>query len=191
VALFAAAPSAAVLTVVREGTGGGRVVSAPAGNSCPADCAKAFAAGTTLTLTATPDQGSTFAGFSGACTGTTCTVTPAAAAQVRARFDAAAAAASPPPPPPPAAVAPQQIEPKQQRLVRVRLASRRRVAVLIRVVRGKKTLVQRRIARFGPARRTIALSVPARVKAGRAQLVVRLTAPGRRPSASTRGIRIP
>ncbi|MHB1312700.1 MAG: InlB B-repeat-containing protein [Gemmatimonadaceae bacterium] len=75
------------LTVARIGTGTGSVVSAPAGIDCGATCSAVLTVGTTMTLTATPASGSTFAGWSGACTGTgACTVTMSAARAVTAEF---------------------------------------------------------------------------------------------------------
>ena len=53
------------LTVTKAGTGIGTVTSTPAGIDCGATCGASFTAGTAVTLTATPDAGSTFAGWSG------------------------------------------------------------------------------------------------------------------------------
>ena len=58
------------LTVSKTGTGTGTVSSAPAGIACGATCVTQLAAGDAMTLTAVPDAGSTFTGWSGACTGT-------------------------------------------------------------------------------------------------------------------------
>ncbi len=68
--------------------GNGTVNSNPAGISCGTDCSEAFKPGTKVTLTATPDTNYTFAGWSGACTGTTstCTVTMNAAQAATATF---------------------------------------------------------------------------------------------------------
>jgi subtilisin-like proprotein convertase family protein len=55
------------LTVTKAGTGSGTVTSSPAGITCGATCAASFANGTVVTLTATPDAGSSFAGWSGDC----------------------------------------------------------------------------------------------------------------------------
>jgi hypothetical protein len=79
----------AALTVTKTGTGGGTVSSdLQPGIACGATCAYDFATGTTVTLTATPAAGSTFIGWSGACSGTgSCQVTMDAAHSVGARFD--------------------------------------------------------------------------------------------------------
>ena len=80
-------PSEFSLTVSPAGTGSGTVTSSPAGINCGIDCSEAFAAGTEVTLTATPATGSTFSGWSGACTGTgACKVTMSATRGVTATF---------------------------------------------------------------------------------------------------------
>ncbi len=55
------------LTVSKSGTGGGTVTSNPAGIDCGADCTENFIENTSVTLTGTPDAGSSFAGWSGDC----------------------------------------------------------------------------------------------------------------------------
>ncbi|HEY5580364.1 MAG TPA: carboxypeptidase regulatory-like domain-containing protein [Rhodoferax sp.] len=70
------------LVVSLAGTGSGSVTSSPAGISCGATCSAGFASGTSVTLTATPSTGSTFTGWSGACSGTgSCVVTKTATTQ--------------------------------------------------------------------------------------------------------------
>ena len=77
-----------VLTVNEAGTGSGNVTSSPEGIDCPDGCSGSFASGTQVTLTATPSEGSVFAGWSGACSGTeTCMVTVTAATSVTATFN--------------------------------------------------------------------------------------------------------
>jgi len=78
---------AATLTVTKAGSGSGTVSSSPAGIDCGATCSAAFASGTSVTLTATAATGSTFAGWSGACSGTgSCVVTMDQARAVTATF---------------------------------------------------------------------------------------------------------
>lgn len=55
------------LTVTKAGTGTGTVTSVPAGIDCGADCSESYAAGTAVTLTATPATGSTFTSWGGNC----------------------------------------------------------------------------------------------------------------------------
>ena len=75
------------LTVSKSGTGTGTVTSSPAGISCGATCSADFDKGTTVTLSAAAGSGSSFAGWSGACSGTaSCSVTVDAAKSVTATF---------------------------------------------------------------------------------------------------------
>jgi hypothetical protein len=77
------------LTVSKSGTGSGPVTSSPAGITCGSSCAANFAPGTSVTLTAAPNSGSVFTGWSGACTGTatTCTVSMTQARSVTASYE--------------------------------------------------------------------------------------------------------
>ena len=80
-----AAPQDA-LTVGLAGSGSGAV--AGPGILCPSACAQSYAAGAAVTLSATPAAGSTFAGWSGACSGSgDCTVSMTAARSVSATFE--------------------------------------------------------------------------------------------------------
>lgn len=84
-----APPPTFALTVARAGTGSGTVTSSPAGIDCGGDCSESYASGTTVALSTSPAGGSTFAGWSGACTGTAaCSVSMTAARSVTATFDA-------------------------------------------------------------------------------------------------------
>ena len=67
-----------LLEVARAGKGSGKVTSTPAGIDCGIDCPESYLSFTKVTLTATPDPGSTFEGWGGACsdaTGDTCEIT--------------------------------------------------------------------------------------------------------------------
>jgi endoglucanase len=76
------------LTVTRAGSGSGTVSSSPSGIACGSTCAASFSAGVSVALTAAADGGSTFAGWSGACSGTgTCTVSMSSARTVTATFN--------------------------------------------------------------------------------------------------------
>ncbi|CAK0752417.1 conserved exported hypothetical protein [Gammaproteobacteria bacterium] len=77
------------LNIAKLGTGSGTVTSNPTGINCGSDCSENYANGTSVTLTATAETGSTFAGWSGGgCSGTgTCTVTMNATTTVTATFD--------------------------------------------------------------------------------------------------------
>jgi hypothetical protein len=85
----------ASLTIATSGTGNGTVGSSPAGTSCGSGCLS-FASGTAVTLTEMPNTGSTFAGWSGACSGTgSCTLTMNSNRAVTAAFSLAGIPASP------------------------------------------------------------------------------------------------
>lgn len=76
-----------VLTVSKgPGTGTGTVISNPGGINCGADCSEVYNYGTSVALTAVPAADSAFARWSGACTGTTCTVALTVTRTVTADF---------------------------------------------------------------------------------------------------------
>ncbi|WP_031431003.1 MULTISPECIES: pre-peptidase C-terminal domain-containing protein [Methylomicrobium] len=80
------------LTVGKTGNGIGTVTSTPAGIACGTDCEENYSAGSTVILMADPAAGSTFAGWGGACSGTsTCSLTMTAAKAVVATFNLAPA----------------------------------------------------------------------------------------------------
>jgi len=72
--LFASASTALAVTYQLSaqlaGSSKGTVVSTPAGISCGSICTASFTAGTVISLKATPVNGAYFAGWSGACKGT-------------------------------------------------------------------------------------------------------------------------
>lgn len=69
-------------------TGIGNVSSSPSGIDCSSDCSASFDAGPSVTLTATPNSGYVFAGWSGACSGSraTCSVSMNQSQSVTALF---------------------------------------------------------------------------------------------------------
>ncbi len=81
-------PGGTGLFVSRSGFGTGRVSSSPAGIDCGTDCSESFTTNANVTLTARPDYGYVFAGWSGACSGTapTCSVAMSAPQWVTALF---------------------------------------------------------------------------------------------------------
>ena len=82
-----------VLTVLKTGEGLGTVTSVPPGIDCGSDCSQVFLEGTVVDLTAVAEIGSTFEGWSGACSGTgTCTLTVNADTEVTATFSTPASA---------------------------------------------------------------------------------------------------
>jgi hypothetical protein len=84
----ALAQATATLSVELRGTAGGQVLSEPAGIACPDVCSAAFATATSVVLTASPEPGTAFVGWGGACTGTEpCTLTLDVDRAVTARFD--------------------------------------------------------------------------------------------------------
>ena len=84
-------PPAYQLSVARSGLGSGLVTSQPAGISCGVSCSHNFGADAAVTLTATPEPGSVFGGWSGSCSGTStqCQLTMDQARSATADFDPA------------------------------------------------------------------------------------------------------
>src|SRR4051812_25129339 len=79
--------NSAAIGVQLTGDGQGAVTSAPAGIDCGGLCTAQFPVGSSVVLTAAPRAGSTFVGWSGACSGSgTCAVTVDQARPVSALF---------------------------------------------------------------------------------------------------------
>jgi hypothetical protein len=82
-----ASPPPSILTVHPKGTGSATITSTPAGIECPGTCSASFPVGTHVTLTATPQAGSTFVGWSEGCTGIgSCTISLSKGASTTAAF---------------------------------------------------------------------------------------------------------
>jgi hypothetical protein len=76
------------LSVAKTGSGAGTVTSSPSGINCGSTCSNGYTSGTLVTLSAAAASGSTFAGWSGACLGSsTCKVAMSAAMSVTATFN--------------------------------------------------------------------------------------------------------
>lgn len=83
------ATTSALLTLTKAGAGQGTITSAPAGFSCGSKCAGPVPGNLTLALTATPEQGSKFAAWGGACSGVgNCNLTMDGPKTVMATFEA-------------------------------------------------------------------------------------------------------
>jgi hypothetical protein len=76
------------LTVAKDGTGAGTVSSTTPGIDCGSVCTRSYLDYQSVTLTATAAKGSTFAGWTGSCTGAapTCTLAMSEARSVTATF---------------------------------------------------------------------------------------------------------
>ena len=148
------------LTVAKAGSGAGTVTSSPAGIDCGSTCSHAFADGTPVTLTATAASGSSFAGWSGDCSGTgTCTLTMSANHAATATFQANS---SPPLPPPPS----------QKKCVVPKVKGKKLAAA--------KTAIKRAHCSVGKVRKAFS----ARVKKGR--VISQKPAPGKRLRAGSK-----
>jgi probable HAF family extracellular repeat protein len=89
IAQFNSSPGTSTLIVSKVGSGAGNVTSSPVGINCGLSCSAPFATGTTVTLSATPFAGSTFAAWSGDCNSSSSVVniTLAASANCTADFE--------------------------------------------------------------------------------------------------------
>jgi len=87
-ASFSMIQDTAVLTVNPAGTGTGTISSNPSGVNCAPTCSVSFASGTKVTLTETAGANSSFAGWTGGCSGNslTCALTMNTSQQVTATF---------------------------------------------------------------------------------------------------------
>jgi len=117
------------VTVSKLGPGSGTVTSSPAGINCGSTCSAHFASGASVTLTAVAAAGSTFAGWSGACSGTgSCPLTMSADKSVTATFQPA---------------------PPNTKLVSAKISSAKRTATFTFSAAGVATGFQCALARKG------------------------------------------
>ena len=76
-----------ILTISITGSGQGTVTSSPSGISCTSgSCSANLVQGSSITLLTTPSSSSTFDGWTGACSGSSCTITMDAAKTATATF---------------------------------------------------------------------------------------------------------
>ena len=186
-------PVTYALSVAKDGSAAGTVTSTPAGIACGSDCSESYAAGTSVTLVATPDAGATFTGWSGACTGTgTCSVTLDADRTVTASF-APAAAATPADTTVTAGLAAVNVarDAWGRRVVRATLTADERLRVVVRLVRGSRSLASRTLASFAAGQRTIELRVPRGVAGGRARLELDVRDGAGNTASFSRSVRLP
>jgi hypothetical protein len=129
-------PIPRILTISKAGTGNGSF-ECNSGSGFGA-CAGSYPNGTSVTIQATPDSSSTFAGWSGeGCSGTgTCTLTMSFARSVVGTFDAKPPPVEPPPPTgtPPPTTNPPPTHPSSAELLRKR---RQRALKKCRKLKGK------------------------------------------------------
>lgn len=82
-------PPTQTFSITVQNMGSGTVTSTPTGINCGATCSASFNAGTTVTLMASPASSTAFAGWSGACSGTSsCSLTVDGNKSVTAAFSA-------------------------------------------------------------------------------------------------------
>lgn len=153
--------------VERTGDGKGQVQSSPAGIACGSRCRQTFPRGTQVVLRATPQAGSRFAGWSGACAGTgACTVTLGGAAVVQARFTRVCATRS-------AMGFGVQVARNPRRvLVAIRLEAN--ASARVRLLRAQKQIAARAFASLGKGPRTLRLNVPRSAARGGHRVVLQL-----------------
>lgn len=94
---IATAITDATLSITKNGTGQGTVMSSPVAINCGANCAALFPGRSTVTLTAATGAGSIFAGWGGACSGSalTCSITMNGTKNVTATFSTLSSPAAP------------------------------------------------------------------------------------------------
>ncbi len=149
------------------------MTSSPGGIACGAACTGTFARGSEVTLTAVADAGSTFAGWSGACSGSTatCRVTLSSAADATATFNRTAAQR-------PAvaltvgAVRWKLLHPKGGRRVTVTFRVSLAASARLRLLKGTRVVAGRTVS-VRAGLRVVALTLP-KAAHGRSTLQLRL-----------------
>jgi plastocyanin len=183
-----------VLEVDKTGTGQGTVTSNPAGISCGAVCAAGFPSGGTVTLTAVAAGGSSFSGWSGACSGTDpCEVNVSGAKKVTATFTSSGGPGPPPATGPPGKITSVKAAKKKGvRTITVMLNASRSLTAAVKVARkGKKVVAATRSFKTG--HRTLKLKIPKKTKKGKVTVTILLKSPTGSPKSVkvTRTVKLP
>jgi Divergent InlB B-repeat domain len=134
------------LSIGVAGGGSGSVTSSRTGIDCGSTCSREFQEGSTVTLLASPAAGSTFAGWSGGCSGTgSCQVTLKSDVAVTATFapiSSGGGGSTPPPvtpsPPPPTASPPPPVSKPQPKPKRCKRGFKKKI------VKGKARCVKKK-----------------------------------------------
>ncbi len=165
-----------VIWVEATGLGSGKVTSAPGGVNWPLNRGAAFTAGSQVTLTATPNAGSTFLGwFGGGCSGTgECTVTVNGRVNVQAQFTPSVGGGGGGGTTAPASITRVAVvKTKAGRVVRATLNVRRQTGVTAQLRRSARVVVSK-TQQLAPGTRVVTLAVPRKAKAGSYALRLRL-----------------
>ena len=182
-------PTMSTLSVTKDGTGSGTVTSGPVGIDCGTDCSEAYANGTTVTLTATPDAGSMFTGWTGACAGTgACSVPITGSASVTATFVGQQAAGATDTTVGASLISVRAGRGAQRRHVSVELTATEKINAVVSLVRGGNTLVEKRVSFTGG--RTVKLGFGSGVGAGPATLQVHMEDAAGNETTLTRRVRL-
>jgi hypothetical protein len=153
-----------VIWLEATGLGTGKVTSAPSGVNWPQNRGAPFSPGSQVTLTATPDAGSKFVGWSGgACSGTgDCTVTVNGRVNVVAQFTPALSGGTT------ASAGITRVavaKTRSGRVVRATLNVRRQTAVTAQLRKNARIIVSKSQL-LAPGTRVVRLAVPRKTKAG-------------------------
>lgn len=186
-------PAIYTLSVAKGGGGTGTVTSTPGGIACGSDCSEAFASGASVTLSATPDAGSSFSGWAGACTGSgPCTVAMDAAKSVTATFTAGAGqVAAPQDTAIQASVTKVEFVVRAgKRISRAELTLGEDVRATVALVRRGRVLVTKAVT-LGAGQRRVSLRIPPGVSGGPATMRIVLEDGAGNRTAIARRVRVP
>ena len=183
-----------VIWVDATGLGSGTVTSAPGGVNWPQNRGAAFTAGSQVTLTAAPNAGSTFLGWSGGgCSGTgDCTVTVNGRVNVQAQFSPSLGGSGGGGSTASAGLTRLAVvKTRTGRIVRATLNVRRPTAVTVQLRKQTRVVVSKS-QQLAAGTRVVKLAVPRRAKAGSYTLRLRLRDVAANTSVTVnRTVRIP